>query len=101
MIEIEYWTEKDGILNENNMRKKLENEGYSSSIYYYPKGTYFPNHSHKYDKKDGVLKGKLLIKAFGKEFLLEAGDILPVPAGIIHSAEVIGDETVVSLDASK
>ncbi|MBI4852203.1 MAG: cupin domain-containing protein [Acidobacteria bacterium] len=101
MINIEHWDSFFGILNEDNMRKKLELEGYSVNIYYYPKGTYFPNHTHSYDKKDGVLKGRFLIKACGKECLLEAGDILTIPANTVHSAEVIGNDTVISLDASK
>ncbi len=101
MIEIEHWNKSFGDLNEYNMRKKLESEGYSVAIYHYPKGTFFPNHTHSFDKKDGVLKGKFLIKANGSEFLLMPGDILPIPSGLIHSAEVIGEETVVSLDASK
>jgi mannose-6-phosphate isomerase-like protein (cupin superfamily) len=48
-----------------------------------------------------VLRGRFLIRALGREFLLGPGDALPVPAGTIHSAEVIGGETVISLDASK
>ena len=101
MVAIEHWNNSFGELSEKAMRKKLESEGYSVNTYLYPPGTYFPNHTHGYDKKDGVLKGKFLIKAAGQEFLLQAGDILPVPAGLVHSAEVIGNETVISLDASK
>ncbi len=33
------------------------------------------------------------------DFVLLAGDCLAVPAGTAHSAEVVGDEPVVSLDA--
>jgi len=35
----------------------------------------------------------------GHAIILEAGDCLEVPKGIVHSAEVIGDEPVISLDA--
>jgi mannose-6-phosphate isomerase-like protein (cupin superfamily) len=35
----------------------------------------------------------------GKTVVLEAGDCLAVPRGEIHSAEVVGDQPVVSLDA--
>jgi quercetin dioxygenase-like cupin family protein len=101
MIEIEHWDEAWGELNEKNLRRRLESEGYSVSRYDYPPGTYFPDHTHSFDKKDAVLKGRFLIRAEGREFLLGPGDTLPVPAGTVHSAEVIGNETVVSLDASK
>ena len=39
--------------------------------------------------------------ALGKEFILGPGDMLLVPAGTIHTAEVIGNEPVISLDATK
>ncbi len=35
----------------------------------------------------------------GTEVILEAGDCLAVPKGTLHSAEVVGDTPVVSLDA--
>ncbi len=37
----------------------------------------------------------------GQEVVLEAGDCLAVPRGTRHSAEVLGDEPVISLDAVK
>src|SRR5262245_17761071 len=101
MIEIEHWTEDWGELSEKCMRRRLESEGYSVSRYDYLPGTFFPNHTHQFDKKDAVLRGRFLIRALGREFLLGPGDILEVPAGTVHSAEVIGSETVVSLDASR
>jgi mannose-6-phosphate isomerase-like protein (cupin superfamily) len=33
------------------------------------------------------------------EVVLEPGDCLRVPGGAVHSAEVVGDRPVVSLDA--
>ena len=40
--------------------------------------------------------------AMGKDSaILKAGEFVRVPRGAVHSAEVIGDETVVSLDAIK
>jgi mannose-6-phosphate isomerase-like protein (cupin superfamily) len=37
----------------------------------------------------------------GNSVILEAGDALAIPKGEIHSAEVVGSESVVSLDAVK
>ncbi len=37
----------------------------------------------------------------GERVTLRAGDILHVPAGVVHSASVLGEEPVVSLDATK
>ena len=100
--QIEHWdTERDGALNEANMRRKLEDRGYAVSKYVYPPGTYFPDHDHGVDKIDGVLKGRFRMSMGAASVVLEAGDLLIVPKHLFHSAEVVGDEPVVSLDAVK
>jgi hypothetical protein len=43
----------------------------------------------------------LQIVAEGQEFLLRAGDTIEIPAGTVHNAKVIGEEEVVSLDATR
>ena len=99
-MEVEKWdAERWGKLTEENMRKKLEHQGYSVTRYSYPARTIFPDHSHSVDKKDAVLQGKFKIEAQGRVFVLEAGDVLAVPAGTLHNAKVLGAETVISLDA--
>lgn len=99
-MDVEHWdAAADGELNESNMRRKLEARGYSVSTYVYPPGTYFPDHTHGVDKIDGVLSGRFRMTMLGQALILEAGDCLAVPAGAVHSAEVVGDEAVVSLDA--
>ena len=100
-MEIEKWDLKWGELNESNMKKKFENDGFNVMTYSYPPGTYFSDHSHNIDKKATVLKGTFKLEALGKTFMLGPGDMLLVPANTIHNAEVIGNETVISLDATK
>lgn len=102
LIEIEHWNaESDGELDEPNMRAKLESRGFSVQRYIYAPGTYFPDHTHGVDKIDGVLSGRFKMSMGGVEVILEAGDCLVVPAGAVHSAEVVGKESVISLDAVK
>ena len=97
---VEHWdVGRDGPLTEDAMREALQRRGYSVSRYVYPPGTYFPDHTHDVDKIDGVLSGRFRMKMEGREVILEAGDTLVVPRGAVHSAEVVGDEPVVSLDA--
>lgn len=101
-MRVEKWDKSRwGELTEENMRKKLEWEGYSVSRYVYPPRTIFPDHTHSMDKKDAVLSGKFKIEAEGEVFLLEAGDMIAVPAGTVHSAKVIGSQPVISLDATQ
>lgn len=101
-MDIEHWNPAvDGELSANGLRRKLEARGYRVSRYVYPPGTYFPPHDHAVDKIDGVLSGRFRMSMGGRSFVLEAGDCLRVPRGETHSAEVVGDEPVVSLDAVK
>ena len=100
-MKVIHWNTKvDGPLTEVALRRKLEQLGYEVSRYVYPPGTYFPEHSHSIDKMDAVLSGRFRMVVEGEEIILEAGDMLAVPRGTLHSAEVVGQEAVVSLDAT-
>ena len=99
-MQLEHWvTEMDGPVSEQKMRDRLEVLGYSVSRYTYPPGTYFAPHTHHVDKIDGVLSGRFKMTMGGQSVILEAGDMLTVPKGSVHSAEVVGNDPVVSLDA--
>jgi quercetin dioxygenase-like cupin family protein len=99
-IRIERWNaETDGELTEQKLRMKLESRGYRVSRHVYPPGTYFPEHDHVVDKIDAVLSGRFRITLRGRSVILQAGDCLKVPRGVLHSAAVEGEEPVVSLDA--
>ena len=97
-LKINYWnTEHDGLLSESAMKNILQDKGYQVTRYVYPPGTCFPDHSHSVDKIDGVLSGRFKMTMQGHSVVLEAGDTLVVPTGVVHSAEVVGDDSVVSL----
>jgi quercetin dioxygenase-like cupin family protein len=99
-MDIERWDEKrDGAFSESALRRKLEDRGYRVSRYVYPPGTFFPDHTHAVEKIDAVASGRFRMKTEEGDVVLEAGDCLVVPGGVVHSAEVVGDEPVVSLDA--
>ena len=101
-MRIEHWdTAADGPLSEAALRAKLEREGYRVTRYVYPPGTFFPDHSHAMDKIDAVLAGRFRMTMEGREVVLAAGDCLWVPRGALHSAAVVGNESVVSLDSVK
>ena len=97
---IEHWNpQTDGEFTEANLRNMLEAMGYRVNRYVYPPGTYFPDHTHEVDKIDGVVSGRFKMTMHGRPLVLRAGDCLSVPRGVVHSAEVVGSEPVVSLDA--
>jgi len=99
MSVVRWDSQRDGPLSEETLTRKIENRGYQVSKYIYPPGTYFSDHSHACDKIDGVLSGQLKMTLKDAEIILQAGDYLTVPKGTVHSAEVLGNEAVVSLDA--
>lgn len=81
------------------LRRELEERGYRVSRYVYPPGTRFPDHTHDRNKIDAVVSGRFRIVLEGEEIVLGPGDCVEVPRGAVHSAEVLGEEPVVSLDA--
>ena len=98
-MQVEHWNpEKDGVLSEQGMRRKLEQLGYRVTRYTYSPGTFFPAHTHAMDKIDAVLSGNLRIAMGRDSVVLKAGDFIHVPAKAEHSAEVLGDQSVISLD---
>jgi quercetin dioxygenase-like cupin family protein len=98
-MQIEHWhADRDGPLTEQGLRDKITARGYAVSRYVYPPGTFFPAHDHGVDKIDGVVSGRFRMTMGGQEVVLEAGDLLVVPKHAMHTAEVVGDEPVVSLD---
>ncbi len=97
---LERWSNSDGSLSEKRMMRALELEGYDVLVYTYRPGTVFPEHEHARPKCDAVLEGVLRITIGEKAWDLGPGDRLYLPAGTRHAAQVVGSETVVSLDGT-
>lgn len=101
-LKVEHWnTEKDGPLNEKTMSNKLKSQGYSCTKYSFPPGTDFPDHTHSVSKKDSIISGQFRFAMLGKEVILQPGDMVVVPAGVVHNASVVGKESVIFFDATK
>jgi quercetin dioxygenase-like cupin family protein len=95
------WDPAWGPRSETAMRQRLLGAGYSVARYQYLPGTCFPAHSHEVCKRDAVLTGRLKISWSGGSIVLGPGDMIEIPPGAVHSAEVVGSETVLSLDATQ
>ena len=101
-MSVEHWdSAAEGPLSEHALRRKLEVRGYAVARYVYPPGTRFPPHTHGIDKIDAVVSGRFRMTMGEVDAVLEARDCLGVPRGAVHSAEVVGDDPVVSLDATR
>jgi len=91
----------DGEFSERALRAKLESQGYRVARYVYAPGTVFPDHQHGVDKVDAVVAGRFRLIIGGHVAILCAGEWVRVPAGVSHSAAVVGDDPVITLDAIK
>ena len=100
-LRLERWNPSDGPLTEKRLMRLLESDGYEVAVFAYREGTVFSEHEHAEDKCDAVLEGTLRITVGGAAYDLKAGDRLYLPAGTRHGAEVLGRETVLSLDGTK
>lgn len=102
MTEIEHWdVTRDGPLSEQALWRKLESRGFSVTRYVYHPAIRFPPHTHDCDKLDAVLSGRLCLVVDNIPLFLEAGDCLYIPKGVLHSAEVSGQNEVISLDGTR
>ena len=101
-MQVRHWNvAADGPPTEAALRAKLEAMGYVVARYEYPPGTGFPDHAHDVDKIDAVVSGNFRLVIAGHTAQLGPGDWVEVPRGRRHTATVMGDAPVVSLDAIK
>jgi len=101
-MRVERWDEaKDGPLTELGLRRKIESRGFRVNRYVYPPGTSFPTHTHEVDKMDAVVSGQFRITMPDGAVILGPGDAVAISAGVKHSAEVVDEKAVVSLDGVK
>ena len=95
MATVKHWD------SEGEMLRDMRAEGFQPHRYTYPPGTVFPPHTHDHDKIAAVLSGTFRIIMGGEAIILKTGDGVLVPEDTLHSAEVIGNESVISVDAPK
>jgi quercetin dioxygenase-like cupin family protein len=81
------------------LRASLEAQGYRVSFHLLAPGTVFGDHCACETRIDAVFAGRLRMVIGGRERVLGPGDWIEVPAGVPMSAEVLGDEPVVGIDA--
>ncbi len=61
-------------------------------------GCQVPDHKHENEQISHVLKGRLRFVVDGETIEVGPGEILLIPPGTSHSAEVMGEETVIDYD---
>ena len=99
-IRIERWSES-AKPNPTDLKRRLQNEGYSVFQWTDAPGTTYGAHSHPEDQSHWILRGELELRVGNETYVLRAGDRDYLPADTTHSAFVPGDEPVTYLIGAK
>jgi quercetin dioxygenase-like cupin family protein len=95
------WPATAGQVTINKIRARLEQEGLYPSRFDMVPGDSYPDHSHPEGEIRWVVSGQMRVLIDSQELILVPGDRLDLAANIVHSADVVGDEVVVTVCASR
>jgi quercetin dioxygenase-like cupin family protein len=82
------------------LQTRLEALGYEVCVHVLAPGTSFAAHCACDSRIDAVFSGQLKLVIGGRVHLLGPGDWIDIPAGVPMTAEVVGDEPVLGIDAA-
>lgn len=57
-----------------------------------------PRHSHPFDQIALIVEGVMEFDVGDETFVVRAGDALQIPAGVPHTARVLGDDVAYNID---
>lgn len=100
-ITLTRWPANAGQITINKVRARLEQEGLSPYRFEMVPGDQYGDHSHHEAEIRWVVSGRMRITVGYEEIILEPGDRLDLAANVVHSADVVGEEVVVTLCASR
>jgi uncharacterized protein YjlB len=97
------WRETD-VPQEQDLRKRMQQQGLSPYCWSNGPGDYYAVHSHSYEKVLYCVRGTIRFTLHGQsntteDLDLAPGDCMVLPAGIRHSAQV-GSQGVTCLEAA-
>ncbi len=99
-IRIEHWDAvNDGPLTEDKLRSKLVMLGYAAEPRVYRPGQAQPSRRMPVDRVEAIVEGKLQVALEGEAWVLQPGDFLFIPKGLVTSVEVVGQRPVRALQA--
>ena len=99
-MEIIRW-QKHESPNPKELRRELENEGYSVFEWTDAPGTTYEPHVHDDDQSHWIISGALQLTVEGETYVLQAGDRDFLSAQTTHAAFLPGDKPVRYLIGSK
>jgi|SRR6185436_11924736 quercetin dioxygenase-like cupin family protein len=99
-IQVERWNEET-TPDVNDLKGRLQSEGYSVFQWTDAAGTKYGPHAHAEDQSHWILSGVLDLRVGHETYSLKAGDRDFLPANTIHSASVPRDNPVTYLIGAK
>jgi quercetin dioxygenase-like cupin family protein len=76
-------------IDENALRKQLENEGFSHTFVWQDRpNAFYPDHTHAGLTAHIVLDGEMTLTTAGKSRTCRAGERYDVASGAVHSAQM-------------
>jgi quercetin dioxygenase-like cupin family protein len=100
-VTVTHWPANGGQVTINKIRARLEQEGLSPYRFDMIPGDVYGDHVHPDAEIRWVVSGRMRVLVDEEEVILEPGDRLDLAANVVHSADVFGDEAVVTLCASR
>lgn len=100
-ITLTRWPESAGQITINKIRARLEQEGLRPYRFEMVPGDVYGDHTHPEAEIRWVVSGRMRVLIDHEELILEPGDRLDLAANVVHSADVFGEEVVVTLCASR
>ena len=94
-IRLERWDrDQEGDLTPDGLVRKLAVLGYETEAKTYRPGDYQSDRRIQIDTIDAIVQGKLKVSLEGESRILQPGDCLFIPKGLVTSAEVVGQKPV-------
>ena len=100
-VTVTHWPADAGQITINKIRARLEQEGLRPYRFELVPGDLYGDHAHPEAEIRWVVSGRMRILVDREEIILEPGDRLDLAANVVHSADVFGEEVVVTLCASR
>ena len=95
------WPPHAGQVTINKIRARLEQEGLSPSRFDMLPGDSYGDHSHVDMEIRWVVSGQMRVCIGSEQIVLGPGDRLDLAPKVAHSADVVGDDVVVTVAASR
>jgi diguanylate cyclase (GGDEF)-like protein len=101
-IKLERWNrDQEGELTPDGLIRKLSVWGYDTHPRTYKPGEYAADKRIQLDTIDAIIQGQLKVSLEGESQILNPGDCLFIPKGLVTSVEVIGDKPVICLEGTR